>query len=258
MAMTFLRTFWAYLLRRFKLDFTKAHYASLVNTDKVFVAQSASFSVPQYAGAPASTFIDYDPGHIVAGNIYGLLPFGIYSYDNGVSWNSFTTVARNITGVSVQVTASYYYPTDVARFQIRVVATVGSGTTIPVLVKFGFIQLPSPVEGATIVSSTGAPLYLQKTAFDSRTPVPRIATQFIVRGTGTGGGGATITIPHGQSSIPDVRVGATNSTTSETFGLTGPSSEEIGDTRVDATNIYLTGTFTQYTYFVTVYQDTAS
>lgn len=241
------------------MDFTKAHYASLVNTDKVFVAQSASFSVPQYAGAPASTFIDVDPGLLVAENTYGLLPFGIYSYDNGASWNSFTTVARSISGVSVQVTASYYYPTDVARFQIRVVATVGSGTTIPVLVKYGFIQLPSPDGGPTVVNSSGGPLYSQKTAFDSRTPVPRIAKQYVVRGLGPiSGSGIDLVIPHGSTSIPDVRIGAQNSTTNETYGLTGPSSAEIGDAKIDGTNITIIGTFDIITYFITIYEDTAA
>lgn len=232
------------------MDFTKAHFAApLVDTDKVPYASTWNVEVPQYTGAPVITELTLPLTGLESANdgFRGPIPFGIYSFDSGVSWNSFTTTVRDVNNLNVQATMGYVFNNDLAKLAVRVDGTVGVGTTIPIRVKFGFIQQPDLYLTLDDLGNA-LPLYQQKTAFDSRTPVPKIAKTFQVTGTGS-----TLTLPHLQSQIPDVRVGATNTAVFITTGLTGPNSIELDNISVDATNVYIPLSSTTSIYVIIIY-----
>lgn len=237
--MMFLQTFWALLrrlLRRNMTDYTKANIAvPLVQTDKVIVAKSLSYIVTNAIGITSFAFNTGD--NLFQTDTYGLVPFGIFSYDGGSSYNSFTSTQSTPTTGSplpVRVSVDHTANNGDIRFKVNVTSTVGGGATIPIDIYVGLIEGINNV--TRIYQNTTQ--YAQKTAYDSRNPVPRIAfSGSVFSNTGVN------TIPHGLNTIPDVRLyiydtnqGGTPAGSTETpfYSLTGNWALKI-----DSTNIYI-------------------
>ena len=252
--MMFLQTFWALLhrlLRRNMADYTKANIAiPFTQTDKVIFAKPINKDVTNAIGITSFSFNTGDT--LFQTDTYGLVPFGIFSYDGGTSYNSFTSTQSTPTTGSplpVRVSVDHTANNGDIRFKVNVTTTVGGGTTIPISIYVGLI------EGINnnVSIFDGSTQYIQKTAYDSRTPVPRIALSgSVLSNTGVN------TIAHGFSTIPDVRlyIYDTSSGGSPTGSTETPSYSITGNwaLKIDATNIYiLTVASTGYTYNYEVY-----
>lgn len=240
--MTFLQIFWALLRRLFKkgndVDLTKASYASLIQVDKVLYAKTISLAPTNALGT-----YNLDTRTPIVTGKQGMVVVGVYSYDGGVSWNSFNTTARVISTLSVQVQCVYNFGSDAIQYSILVNATVGGGTTVPLTVKVALVQ---GQDTDTNVEEPPTPLYEQKTVFDSRTSIPRIAKTLTARTTST----QTVTLPHGFTTAPDVFAYVYD----ETNGVMYSNGRFDTTLRVDDTNVTISSAGTTiWNYYINVY-----
>lgn len=240
--MMYLKTFWALLRRLFRsnkvADYTKASIAEpLVITDKVMYAKTFTLSPTNSIGTKT---IDINISDTIQA-APGLLPFGLYTYDGGTTWNEISASSSSALDTVLSVILGAEFRNDVIRFGVRVAATVGAGATIPIQVYLGLIDIPfgspeysGPDFNKTSFLNLDVERTEQKASYDSRFVAPRIHKLGVVPQDGT-----IYTIPHGLASVPDIRPFEYYVPDNLVTPPVGPTVHHPTSFKVDSTNLYI-------------------
>lgn len=207
----------------------------LIGTDKIIYAETYSFSVANTIGATATITVDkYD---VFLSGVCPL-PFGIYTFDGGATWNDATNTSIN-SGPNTSVTVTIRTAGASVKINYKVYATVGGGSTIPIQLSYGLIvdETESPLgDNSTYLWSNQGNNFSQKAAYDSRKPAPRVALAGVSPYDGTA---RNIPLPNDITSIPDVRVFEVDNSTLTVSIPTFTDTALNTGIRIDSSNLTL-------------------
>lgn len=181
----------------------KVAYSSLDEIDRVIFAKTYKLDVTNSVGT-------YNFDQDIDLDLSFGRPIGIYSLDNGATWNdigglpSTGSLVRGVTLPAVQIVPYQMAAQNKLRLEVKVNSTVGGGTTFPVLVSICLLATDNPG-----VLSKAPQLGNQKTAMASMTPEKLSSKYRKIRfrtTLNTPVGTGVNTVPHGLGYVPDLFV----------------------------------------------------
>jgi hypothetical protein len=160
--------------------------------DKILYTNSVTLDVTNSVGTQNFT--------LPIGNINGtdIVPVGILSYDSGTSWSDCIQ-GLTVSTFTIQKNVSVRFTPSATSINAQVVtrATVGSGTTYPLIIKYALIAK------STVTTSAEGTFSGNGAAYSSKASYMKIFTQ---GQTSVGAGFTTTTIPHNLGYEPVVNV----------------------------------------------------